>query len=129
MTVACPLSPLGRGEGEGTINLPVIDASVLSVVRLDHVFMQHALRVEKRTVQRDGTAHHGDELLPVIVVQGNDRGLQVGIKRFGSRAVHLGITMANGPTGNAFNAAFDPLAIQDTERRHAIHGRFHAAGS
>jgi len=41
----------------------------------------------------------------------------------------IGGGLADSPAGNTFDAAFDPPSVQNTERRDAVEGRFHAASA
>src|ERR1017187_6029318 len=99
-------------------------------VRIRLVLAQHAVRVEEARVQGDarphdvgigfrGTVKHGNNLVFEFVVEGSALSC-------GFIATDLGI-VSDGPSGYAFDAAFDPPAVQDAKAGNAIEGRFHAA--
>ena len=45
------------------------------------------------------------------------------------RLVRAGVVRADRPAGHALDAALDPPAVQDAQRRHAVQRRLHAAGA
>src|SRR5439155_12765506 len=103
-TAFCRLHPAG--------STPTAQGSL--EIRFHHVLLHHALRVEKRTVERNAMTHDVDEAIALMLVH-RDHGLfefLVKRRRVAGGAVGIGrrflAPLADGPAGFAFNPAFDP---------------------
>src|SRR5215471_3283393 len=101
-------------------------------IRLHDVLLHHALRIEKRAIERDGVTHDTEEVLLVAIEQRQDDLLEFVIERrciLGTVIVYVQATVIspNRPSRNPFDAAFQPPAIQHTQRGHPVECGFHAA--
>ena len=103
-------------------------------IRLHDVLLQHALRIEKRAIERDGVAHNIDEALPVAIEQRQDDLREFVVECcsiLGSVIVcdQAAVIGPNGPARHPLYTPFQPSAIQHTQRGHPIERGFHPAGT
>ena len=102
----------------------------LSEVGLGHVLRDHPLGIEERAVQGDRVPHYFCKAVAVTIVERKHHSFELVVERV--RIVRGAITlfvMLDGPAAHAFNASFDPPAIQNTKAGHAVNGCFHPACS
>jgi hypothetical protein len=118
--IAHPVRPALRG-GEAAVGL----RGGGFAVGVDHVLADHPFGREVRAVERDREAHHLGEAFGFVVVHRDDAfELLVERRRVG---VGAAVDGADGPTGLALDAAFDPPAVENREARDAVQRGLHPA--
>src|SRR6516162_1666241 len=93
-------------------------AAGLAEVGVGDVLLNHTLGVEERAVDGDGVLHNAQEPVALVVKHGQDDMLELVVKRFRVGVVVQPFVaavaqLADGPPGNAFDAALDPPAVQN----------------
>src|SRR5579884_756676 len=94
---------------------------------IHHILLQHALRIEEGAIQGDGGAHNAPPLLRLLIIEREQHVFQVVVQRACLR--RLIFVVLDGPSGDAFNPAFNPPSIENAEAGDAVQGRLHTAGA
>ena len=86
------------------------------------VLCDHALRIEKRSVQRNRVPHDLDKAITVLIKTGQDLLFQFSIEFCCVTGIHSGLRFQTGlhpiadrPAGHTFEVALNPPAIQHTQ--------------
>src|SRR5208283_4374254 len=95
--------------------------TALAQISVGNILLHHALRVEERTIDRDGVAHHFKVAVAVLKKHRQDYALQfrveaLCVQRVIHRSLRPGIAamrFPDGPPGHALDATLDPPAVQN----------------
>src|SRR3569832_2698597 len=99
-------------------------------VGLGDIAPHHAVRIEKRCILGDGALHHRHPAGLVLIIERQNDLLELVVKRKGVVAIgRFAAAVADGPTGDTVDAAFDPPTVQHGELRYAVECCLHTAGA
>ena len=93
------------------------------------VLGDHALGIEIGTVESDCGAHHLGKPVGLFVIERQNDVFELCIKLQCFAGGIVLVRVANRPTGNAFNMAFDPPTVEHAETWHTVKRRLHATGA
>src|SRR5208337_3719305 len=92
-----------------------IGTQPVSEVCTHHVLLQHPLRIEERSIQRNGMTHDVNEVIPMTIKHWQDDLGQLVVKRSSIASPVAGdlrpaLLLADGPSGHTFQVTLNPPA-------------------